>query len=69
MGGFGEAEIYRDEKTSRDEEIDWLSGVLARLERGKTLFLVAEVGGRVLACSDITCKRGMKACRSGRHIR
>lgn len=33
------AEIYRDENASKDEEIDWLSGVLARLERDKNFFL------------------------------
>jgi hypothetical protein len=47
------AEIYRDEKVSRDEEIDWLSGVLARLEEGKAFFLVAEVDGGVVASSDV----------------
>jgi RimJ/RimL family protein N-acetyltransferase len=52
------AEIGRDEKTSRDEEIDWLSGLLARLERDETFFLVAEVEGRVVASSDIHRQRG-----------
>jgi RimJ/RimL family protein N-acetyltransferase len=52
------AEIYRDEKVSRDEEIDWLSGALARLERDKVFFLVAEVDGRIVASSDITRQRG-----------
>lgn len=52
------AEIYRDERASRDEEIDWLSGVLARLEKDKTFFLVAEADGRVIASSDINQQRG-----------
>ncbi|MGA2767962.1 MAG: GNAT family N-acetyltransferase [Candidatus Bathyarchaeia archaeon] len=51
------AEIYRDEKASRDEEIDWRSGVLARLEEGKTFFLVAEVDGGVVASSDVNGQR------------
>jgi RimJ/RimL family protein N-acetyltransferase len=51
-------EISRDEKASRDEEIDWLSGVLVRLERGKTFFLIAEVDGRVIASSDINRQKG-----------
>jgi RimJ/RimL family protein N-acetyltransferase len=49
--------IGRDEKVSRDDEIDWLSGLLARLERGQTFFLVAEVEGRVIASSDINRQR------------
>ena len=51
-------EISRDKKASRDEEIDWLSGVLARLEGEETFFLVAEVDGRVIAPSDINRQRG-----------
>jgi RimJ/RimL family protein N-acetyltransferase len=47
------AEIGRDREVSREEEIDWLSGLLARLERGKTFFLVAEAKGRIIASSDI----------------
>lgn len=55
------AEISRDEKASRDEEIDWLSGVLVRLERGETFFLVAEVDGKVIAPSDINRRWGMRS--------
>ena len=51
------AEIYRDERVSRDEEIGWLLGVLARLERDKIFFLVAEVDGRIIASSDINLQR------------
>jgi RimJ/RimL family protein N-acetyltransferase len=54
------AEIGRDEKVSREEEIDWLSGLLARLERGKTLFLVAEARGRIIASSDINRQTGFQ---------
>jgi L-amino acid N-acyltransferase YncA len=50
----------RDEKVSREEEIEWLSGLLARLERGKTLFLVAEVQGRIIAFSDINRQIGFQ---------
>lgn len=53
-----EAEVSRDEKASTDEEIDCLSRVLVRLEKGKTFFLVAEVDGRVIASSDINRQRG-----------
>jgi phosphinothricin acetyltransferase len=51
-------EISRDKKASRDEEIDWLSSVLARLEGEETFLLVAEVDGRVVASSDINRQRG-----------
>jgi len=54
------AEIGRDEKVSREAEIDWLSGLLARLERGKTFFLVAEVKGRIVASSDINRQTGFQ---------
>jgi len=52
------AEISRDEKVSKEEEIDWLSRLLALLERGKTFFLVAEVDGGVIASSDINRQTG-----------
>ena len=52
------AEISRDEKALREEEIDWLSGLLARLERGKTFFLLAEFNGRVIASSEINLQIG-----------
>jgi RimJ/RimL family protein N-acetyltransferase len=54
------AEIGRAEKVSREEEIDWLSGLLARLERGRTFFLVAEVKGRIIASSDIARQNGFQ---------
>jgi RimJ/RimL family protein N-acetyltransferase len=47
------AEIIRDEKVTREQEVDWLSGVLARLEKDSTFFLVAEVDGKVVASSDL----------------
>ena len=42
------ADILIDEKLSRDEEIDWLSKTLARLEKDETFHLVAEVNGKVV---------------------
>ena len=51
------AEITRTEKLSREEEIDWLSKALSRLEKAETLYIVAEVGGKVVAVSEIS-KRG-----------
>ncbi len=43
------AEIARSRKVTREEEIDWLSGVIVRVENGKTSFIVAEVEGNVVA--------------------
>jgi len=52
------AEIIVDEKLSRDQEAEWLSGLLLRLEKGQTFFLVAEVDGKVVASSDLHLGRG-----------
>ena len=52
------AEIARTEKVSREEEIDWLSKVLSRLEKDETFYLVAEVGGKVVAVSEISKRSG-----------
>ena len=51
------AEIARTEKYSMEEEIDWLSKALSRLEKGETFYLVGEVGGKIVAVSEIS-KRG-----------
>ncbi len=51
------ADIIRAEKVSRDEEIDWLSGVLRRLEKDEVVYILAEVNGKVIASSEIG-KRG-----------
>jgi len=50
------ADITRTEKVSREEEIDWLSKVLSRLEKDETFYIVAEVGGKVVAVSEINRK-------------
>ena len=48
------AEIGRAERIeSREAEIDWLSGALARLEKDEVFYLVAEVDGKVVASSDM----------------
>ncbi len=51
------AEILRTEKVSREEEIDFLSRVLSRLEKDEMFYLVAEIDGKVVAVSEIS-KRG-----------
>jgi ribosomal protein S18 acetylase RimI-like enzyme len=52
------AEIVVDEKFSREQEAEWLSGLLLRLEKDETFFLVAEVDGKVVASSDLHTGRG-----------
>jgi RimJ/RimL family protein N-acetyltransferase len=51
-------EVIVDEKLSREQEAEWLSSVLLRLEKGQTFFLVAEVDGKVVASSDLHMGRG-----------
>jgi RimJ/RimL family protein N-acetyltransferase len=52
------ADIFRAERVSRLEEIDWLSKTLAGLEKDEFFFLVAEVDGKVVASSDLHPQRG-----------
>jgi RimJ/RimL family protein N-acetyltransferase len=52
------ADILRTEKVSREEEIDWLSKVLSRLEKDETFYIVAEVNGKVVAVSEINRRSG-----------
>lgn len=47
------ADIIRAEKVSREEEIEWLSKVFSRQERGEMFCLVAEINGHVVANSEI----------------
>jgi len=52
------ANIVRTEKVSRGEEVEWLSRVFSRQEKGEMFCLVAEVDGRVVANSEIVKGRG-----------
>lgn len=52
------AEILRSELVSREEEIEFLSRVLSRLEKDELFFLVAEVDGKVVASSEINRRTG-----------
>ncbi|MEM0096534.1 MAG: GNAT family N-acetyltransferase [Candidatus Bathyarchaeia archaeon] len=47
------ANILRTEKASRDEEIEWLSNVFKRLEKGEIFCVAAEVDGHLVANSEI----------------
>ena len=50
------ANISRTKKVSREEEIDWLSRALTRLEKGETFYLVADVDGKVVGTSELNRK-------------
>jgi len=50
--------ISRTKKVSREEEIDWLSGVLSRLEKDETFYLVADVDGKVVGTSHLNRRAG-----------
>ncbi len=52
------AEIARTEKVTRDEEVEWLPKMLASLQKDELFFLVAEVGGKLVASSDIRILHG-----------
>jgi len=51
------ADTLRTERVSKEEEVDFLSKVLSRLEKDEMFYLVAEVDGKVVAVSEIS-KRG-----------
>lgn len=51
------ADILKTEKVSREEEIEFLSKVLTRLEKDEMFYLVAEVDGKVVAV-EITKRTG-----------
>jgi RimJ/RimL family protein N-acetyltransferase len=52
------AEIARTEKVTREKEVEWLPKMLSSLEKDELFFLVAEVGRKVVASSDIEILRG-----------
>jgi RimJ/RimL family protein N-acetyltransferase len=45
----------------RDEEARWLGGILADIETGKSVYIVAEIGGKVVANGNISFMTGKKA--------
>jgi len=59
-----QANILVDEKVTREGEVDWLSNALARLEKDETLYVVAEVDGRVVGNSEL----GRKTSSRERHV-
>jgi RimJ/RimL family protein N-acetyltransferase len=55
------AEIGKNEKATREEEINWLASVIARVEKGETSFLVADVKGKIIASSDVNPRTGYES--------
>jgi RimJ/RimL family protein N-acetyltransferase len=50
------ANITRNQKVTREEEIDWLSRALNRMERDEVVYVVGEVSGKMVANSEISRK-------------
>jgi N-acetylglutamate synthase-like GNAT family acetyltransferase len=59
------AEVVVDKKLSREQEAEWLFGVLLRLKKGQIFFSVAEVDGNVVASSDLHVDKGSEKCAGG----
>ncbi|MBS7636203.1 GNAT family N-acetyltransferase [Candidatus Bathyarchaeota archaeon] len=57
------ANILKTEKVSKEEEIEWLSSVLARMKRGEIFCVAAEVEGHLVANSEV-----MKGTGYSRHV-
>ncbi|HVP17288.1 MAG TPA: GNAT family protein [candidate division Zixibacteria bacterium] len=52
------ANIAKNEKVTREGEIEWLAGALGRMERGEKIYVVAEVDGKVIGNSEIGRRLG-----------
>src|SRR5208282_3910310 len=59
-----EAEILANKRVTRKDEVKWLDGELESIRKGKTIALVAEVDGRVVAHADVT-KHGFRSSHVG----
>jgi len=55
------ADILRSEKASREEEMEWLSRVLVRLEKDEVFYLAAEVEKNVVAVSEVSRRSGYES--------
>jgi RimJ/RimL family protein N-acetyltransferase len=55
------ADIWMRERVTRNEQIDWLSKRLARIEKGEVIQIVAEVNNHVIANTDVTIKTGQRS--------
>jgi L-amino acid N-acyltransferase YncA len=55
------ADILRNEKVTREEEIDFMARVLSYLEKDEMFYLVAEVGDKVVAVSEVNRRSGYES--------
>jgi hypothetical protein len=52
------ADIFRNQKVTREQEAEWLGRQLVEKEKGHRFLLLAEVNGKVVANSSLTKKTG-----------
>lgn len=62
------AYILMEEKVGRREEAEWLGRALARMENGDAVYLVAEVGGRVVAGAELSRRSELPCWRHVAYI-
>jgi len=55
------ADILQEERVTREQEADWLGKRLASIEKGRTIGIVAEVDGKVVANSEVARGKGPKS--------
>ena len=55
------ADIMRETPVTREEEADWLGKLLASIEKGEIMGVVAEVDGKVVANSEVGRRRGSQS--------
>lgn len=48
------ANIVKNEKVTRQEEIGWLAGALSRMERGEIVYIAAQVDGKIIGNSEVS---------------
>lgn len=53
------ADIMREAPVTREEEADWLGKLLASIEKGEIIGIVAEVAGKVVANSSVARRRAL----------
>ena len=61
------AEIIRDQPYTRAEEAEVLGRFLAEVETGRSIRVVAEVDGRVVANAEVTREKGSSSFTQGKY--
>ncbi len=62
------AEVPVEDRRSREAEADWLGRLLADLEKGSAICIVGEVGGKLIANSEIRKATGRRSHVGGMAI-